>query len=269
MADKEKKRDLKRTVNNNLYALRIIHKAAPGLILFSLSCAAFGAFTSFLGNTYILMYVLNALQTGEPVGKVLLTVGIILSVMLLSQVFNLLYEIFYEAKMVRIEEYVNALTYKKAAEIELGCFENPEFLDVYIKASSESVSRVTAVLQSLSWTVWDIVNSFSNITLIATVAPIFVFLAGVPFLCTLIVGRKRNSFRHEYQMKNREVERRRDYVRRTFYLVDFAKEMRLTSMWKASPYPFHFPRRANLRRSCQPVGERPWERCFRNNPAFF
>ena len=33
-------------------------------------------------------------------------------------------------------------------------------------------------------------------------------------------------------MRNKEVARQRDYVRRTFYLNDFSKEMRLTEMWK-------------------------------------
>ena len=33
-------------------------------------------------------------------------------------------------------------------------------------------------------------------------------------------------------MRNQEVGRQRDYVRRTFYLNDFSKEMRLTEMWK-------------------------------------
>ena len=232
MADNKKKINIKRTIKNNVYALKIIHKAAPGLILFSVVNSFLTAFAGFLGNTYILMYTLNALQEKEPLGRILITVCLILAVMLSGNVCSFFWDMFCEAKRVKLEEYVNGMIYKKAAELDLVCYETPEFLDVYIKASSEGVDRLWSVLKSLYWAVWDIVNGISNIALIATVAPVFVLLAGVPFLCTLLIGRKRNSFRHEYQMKSREVERRRDYVRRTFYLADFAKEMRLTSMWK-------------------------------------
>lgn len=69
-------------------------------------------------------------------------------------------------------------------------------------------------------------------TLIITIDPIFLLIAFLPFLCTLLIGKKRNRLKYNYNMRNKEVARQRDYVRRTFYLNDFSKEMRLTEMWK-------------------------------------
>ncbi len=228
----KKKLNIRRTVKNIAYFARLIRRGAPGMLVFAAAYGAFSAFSAFLGYTYVLMYVLNAIQAGVNVREILITVAVILGVLVLSGFVNLFWEMYFESAIIKVEKYINGLVYKKAAEIDLACYESPEFLDTYLKASSEGISRARSLIMSVQYSVYDIVNGVSNIALIAAIAPVFLLLAGVPFLCTVLVGRKRNRFRHDYQMRTREVERRRDYVRRTFYLGDFAKEMRLTSMWK-------------------------------------
>lgn len=80
--------------------------------------------------------------------------------------------------------------------------------------------------------VWIVINVIAVGTLIVTIDPMSLWLAFLPLFCTFLIGKKRNRIRYDYNMRNKEVGRQKDYVRRTFYLRDFSKEMRLTEMWK-------------------------------------
>ena len=69
----KKKTDWRRTWQNNRYMLGLIHKAHPWIIPVSLFSAVLGASSAFLTRTYLLSYVLNAMQEGKSLKKILLT----------------------------------------------------------------------------------------------------------------------------------------------------------------------------------------------------
>ena len=141
--------------------------------------------------------------------------------------------IYYErVNRPKVEAYIKSELHKKAAEVELNCFENSEFYDKYVKATEESTGRAFNVLSNLEWGIWCIVNAVTNLTLMLTISPIFIVIGVAPMILVYFLGKGRNKVNHEFDMKWRETVRQRDYVRRTFYLSDFAKEMRLTEMWK-------------------------------------
>ena len=62
--------------------------------------------------------------------------------------------------------------------------------------------------------------------------PVLIAFALLPFLVNLLFGKKLNRIRYAYSMETQEKTRKRDYVRRVFYLADYAKEMRLTAIYK-------------------------------------
>lgn len=80
--------------------------------------------------------------------------------------------------------------------------------------------------------IWVAIKVSMTVALIIAIDPIFLAIAVIPLIFTALIGKKRNRIQHEYKMENKVVARQRDYVRRTFYLSDFSKEMRLTEMWK-------------------------------------
>ena len=139
---------------------------------------------------------------------------------------------YFELKYPKVEAYIQNLLQKKAVEVDLACFESSAFYDTYVKATSEATNRAYTVMNNILDVIWITIEVVAVGTLIITIDPIFLILAFLPFLCTLLIGKKRNRLKYDYNMRNKEVARQRDYVRRTFYLNDFSKEMRLTEMWK-------------------------------------
>ncbi|MBE6608156.1 MAG: ABC transporter ATP-binding protein [Ruminococcaceae bacterium] len=229
---KNKRTNWKRTFNNNGYMLGLIIKACPGVLILYLISAVLGAVNSFLLNTYLYQYALNALQEGEALKNILITLGCMFGYSVLYMLFRSISSCYFELKYPKVEAYIQNLLQKKASEVDLACFESSAFYDTYVKATSEATSRAYTVMNNILDVIWITINVVAVGTLIITIDPIFIVLAFLPLLCTLLVGKKRNRIRYDYNMRNKEVARQRDYVRRTFYLRDFSKEMRLTEMWK-------------------------------------
>ena len=228
----QKKINWKRTFKNNGYMLGLIIKACPGVPILALTSTVLGSIHSFLLNTYLYQYALNALQEGKELKIILIALGCMFGYSVLYMLFQNISNCYFELKRPKVEAYIQNLLQMKAVEVDLACFESSAFYDTYVKATGEATDRAYTVMNNILDVVWITINVVAIGTLIITIDPIFLVLAFLPFLCTLLIGKKRNRIRYDYNMRNKEVARQRDYVRRTFYLNDFSKEMRLTEMWK-------------------------------------
>lgn len=229
---KKKRINWKRTLRNNGYMLGLIIKACPGVPILALISTLLGAVDSFLLNAYLYQYALNALQEGKELKIILITLGCMFGYSILYILFDNISDCYFQLKYPKIEAYIQNLLQKKAAEVDLACFESSAFYDTYVKAIDEATDRAYTVMYNILDVIWIVVNVAAVGTLIITIDPIFLLFAFLPFLCTMLIGKKRNRIKYDYKMRNKEVARQRDYVRRTFYLRDFSKEMRLTEMWK-------------------------------------
>ncbi len=229
---KKKKIDWKRTLKNNGYMLGLIIKACPGVPILALISTVLGSVNSFLLNTYLYQYALNALQDGKELRIILITLGCMFGYSVLYMLFRSISSCYFELKYPTVEAYIQNLLQKKAVEVDLACFESSAFYDKYVKATGEAANRAYTVMDNILDVIWITIEAVAVGTLIITIDPIFLILAFLPFICTLLIGKKRNRLSYDYNMRNIEVSRQRDYVRRTFYLNDFSKEMRLTEMWK-------------------------------------
>ena len=230
--EKKKRINWKRTFQNNGYMLGLIIKACPGVPILALISTVLGSVHSFLLNTYLYQYALNALQEGKELRIILITLGCMFGYSVLYMLFGSISSCYFELKYPKVEAYIQDLLQKKAVEVDLACFESSAFYDTYVKATGEATNRAYTVMNNILDVIWITINVVAVGTLIITIDPIFLLLAFLPFLCTLLIGKKRNRLKYDYNMRNKEVARQRDYVRRTFYLNDFSKEMRLTEMWK-------------------------------------
>lgn len=232
MKQEKKKINWKRTLKNNGYMIGLIMKACPGVFVLGIISTILGAAHSFLLNTYLYKYALNALQEGKELKTVLITLACMFSYSIIYEIFCCAADCYFGIKYPVVESYIQNLLQKKASTVDLACFESSAFYDTYVKATGAATDRAYAVMNNILSVVWIVINVIAVGTLIVTIDPMFLLLAFLPLLCTFIIGKKRNKIRYDYNMRNKEVGRQKDYVRRTFYLRDFSKEMRLTEMWK-------------------------------------
>lgn len=228
---KEKKKlSLRRTLSNNLFALKIIWKTAPGYMMIYLGASVIYGLTDFMVNSYMLRLIVDSVSGNRDVKLVMITVGVFGVIFIGWNVFMQWFWNVVSPKYTnKIAAYVEKMLFKKAGEVELACYETPDFYDKYVKAMDEAYTRITKVMQSLNMLIQRVVALLSNSMLLFLIDPVLI-LFGVFPLFLGVFRRKSNVLKHKLETEQKPVNRRAEYVRRTFYLGEYAKEMRLGGM---------------------------------------
>ena len=123
---------------------------------------------------------------------------------------------------IKCESYINSLIFKKAQEVELGCYENPEFFDKYNRATwVVDKSGFKRIVEGSAWTIGSLVSLVLLVVYLVSIDPfLLVFL-----LCPIVVIAFRvfkNNMELEKEKEMTPYERQKDYIRRTILLKDFA-----------------------------------------------
>ena len=228
---KKKKESLKRAVDNNLYMLKMVWGYSKTYVILEIFRSISGSLCQFFAFTYMYKYVLNTIEAGGGLRKVIIYIGSMFVLSMAYTIFDQFAEQYHVKKSTEIEVYLQWIMLKKAAKVEMACFDDPGFYDAYSKAIDQS-SQAQYIMWHLDHGIWAVVSVISMVTLIVSVHPVFIFMALIPFAYNMITGKWRNRVSFERDMKMKETRRRTDYVRRSFYLSDFSKEMRLTNMYR-------------------------------------
>ena len=230
MAKKEKKMTYKQIISNNLFILKLIFEVEPSIIFIDLLFTVAQAGIGFLSSAFMLRYALNGIneeKSFEHLAMVLLIfMFICIGVNMLSSWY---YNCVYYLSFQDIRKKFRDIVYQKAISVELGCYENPQYYDNFVKAIDECEKRVSLVLDSVTNIVSNIITFSANFALVIYIDPIFLLFALIP-LMIIPLQSKVKKIDYDKNMKITEENRCKDYSRRVFYLSDYAKEMRLTNM---------------------------------------
>ena len=226
----DEKLPFRRQLQNQLFLFRIVMKACPGRFFADVAFNFFNAATEFLAYSLLLRYAINGLTDGRPFGSIALLVALFFG----AHILVVLVQSFYDEMILpRLNEnsvrYVQTMMFRKAMEVDLSCYENPEFYDRYVKALGESAARTTEFIDVISNAVYVLVSLISNAALLFTIDPALAAFVVIPFGLSFLKI-KRDKLEYRKAMAEAEQGRRRTYVRRIFYLNEFAKEVRLTKI---------------------------------------
>ena len=228
--EKRLKLPLRRIVSDNVFVLSLVRKAAPGLIFLRLSLIAVSAVTNFLSGAYLLRFAINGIEDGKSFREmVTFAVAMLIANVIVEVIFQTANNSIIPKKMNKATRYVHELVYKKASSVELERYENPLYYNTLQKAVDECQTRVNAVLDTVCMTTWRVITFSANLGLLVAIDPWLLVFVIAPLLLTPLTARS-NELGYKRTMDTKEVNRRRDYSRRAFYLADYAKELRLTRM---------------------------------------
>ncbi len=227
---KPDKLPLRRVLQNNFYILRIIQKEAPAFLWADIVLDLLWSVIEFLSGSFLLKVVVDRMDAGESIGTlatvVLIVCAIHLVVWYIQQWF---WSVYGEATFVRISAAITKMLIRQMSAVELSRYEDPAYYEKYIKAMNEANWRSFRVLWSLENLFGQVFSLSANSILLFTIDPWLVLFAFVPFAVGFLKNiRNKVAFKENEELQ--KVEWRRSYIQRTFYLNDYAKEMRLTGM---------------------------------------
>ncbi len=232
MMNKEKdiKLPLKRIISNNFFMIKMMNKASPGLFLINILFNVWFSLSDFIFYTLMLRYIINGIGRDIKFLPLVTTLLVWLVLQIIMRFLSdLYYQKYYSMKLNEVFRYVHTVVYKKAEEVELGCYENPKFYDGFVKAISECQNRTGQIINTINQVVYRVVHFSADFILLTVIDPFLLLFVILPVLVAPLKV-KFNKIAYSRTVKTQINNRRRDYSQRVFYLADYAKELRLTNM---------------------------------------
>ncbi len=225
--------DIGGVVKNLRYALTIICKASPTRLWVTILESVLRGTALFMLDVYLLRIIVNSVQAGSDFGRLAVTTIWVAGYYGAVQIFRtVLQTLYYPISNLKIQESIQLRLFTTSMEADLSCFEDSEFYDRYVKAIQEAPTRASQILDSISDLILFITYVATNGALLVTMAPELMVWAFLPVLVEVLIGKRRNKVSYELTMRVTEQNRKRDYVRRVFYLQNYAKELRLTNIYR-------------------------------------
>ncbi len=230
--DKKEKLSLGRTLSNNLFALSAVFKASPIYIIVYIASSFVYGILDFMTGTYLLRRIVNGLEAGESIESLIRYVAVFAAVAIpLQMMLSWYYNVIRPVESQKVGAYIDRQILKKSTEAELACYENPEFYDKYVKAMDEAYNRICSVMYTLDDLVWRCISFSANSALLFMIDPWLIVFGLFPLVLGLL-RKRQNKIAHDKETECKPINRRVAYVHRTFYLSDYAKEMRIGGMYR-------------------------------------
>lgn len=230
--EKKKKLSLRRNIDNNIFALAQVWGTSRSYFIIYYLVTFLNAPLEFLLYTYLIRLIVDSVEgVGWSIDAIFAYIFIVGGTAILIWIvsnyyWNAISPIYSE----KINHTLRRKLYKKATEVDLACYETPEFYDKYVKAMDETQERVRKVMQTLDNLIWNIITLAMTSFLIFTIDPFLIVFALIPLLLGF-VRRKANVLNHDQSTERKPINRKFSYVRRTFYLGEYSKEMRMGSFF--------------------------------------
>lgn len=218
-------------VSNMFFFIKLMFKASPLLVVGELCWGILSNVPNRLISVIGVKYIIDVMTSGDRVYRIFGAIGVIAAVIIMSKVLSMLFrEFFWNVEKEKCYYAFNKALYKKAKELDLQAYDNPEFYNSFIltiESSSDNIQNLLGLVR----------NYFGNAIALISVASV---LATIDPLCLLIIllsvvlfmplSKTIGNLQTQRQIENTKYHRRSDYFQRIFYLQDYAKEVRMNNI---------------------------------------
>lgn len=232
---------VKRTISNNWFLMKIALQEAPLFTIEELTTRARHRLIVFVEHIYMIGYIINAIQYQRPFTEVFWFVVAVFSfVTLVAQVLpNYVDTKLKPISKEKIHLRIRMELYRKAAEIDLKNYDDPEYYNEFVWAMGEAAERTEAVIGSCATLIGEVVGIGVVAGYVLSQDRFGLLITGISVVLLLFLTNLYNKYRMSYLEKIRPLERKRDYISRVFYLPEYAKELRLSNVKPKLYEEFH------------------------------
>ena len=235
--DKKEKKEKKEKINykkvflNNWFILKYVFPVAPGVVIWTLLSGTQHEIIVFFEHVYMIKFVTDAIQYGQPFIYSAVFVGGMLTFLVVKQIIECYYRASTEEKArLRIAKKIQTDLYEKASKLDLACYDDPEFYNDFVWAMSEATTRIDKVIGSCSNFLGAVVALILYGLLMVNLNLIGIVFVACSFVVQFTVSFVINKLRFGLDVELKPLQRKQDYINRVFYLKDYAKEIRISDV---------------------------------------
>ena len=219
---------MKRVLDNQLFLWKLCFKTAPAYMIYFLYDGFRYQGIIFLEHVLGIRYVLHCAEYQEPFSKALMYIGLILIINMIQIVPDGMFIHGWSYKnKPKLYRALKEKMYEKAAEIDLSCYDDPDYYNDFVLAVAEAESSIDRFLLLCNHIVQALTILFTTGVFYLMTDAAGVLFVMASFVLRFFVSKVINKLNYNVRLKVNPLERKRNYVSRVFYLNDYAKELRL------------------------------------------
>ena len=231
MQQEAEKYGIRQVLSNNLFLLKQIGKVSPWRIPAIMIDAVADWSKGLIFRVFVVGYVLNQIQASASIWKIFPVVGLLSLLSFACHLVNILLKnCYFPRSDLKIQSYFLKLTFGKAREADLECYENTEYFESHIRALNALKNRPRMVLDSLEMLFGALFGFFALSGVALSMDGSMLLFVGLQIIANFVFARKENEERRAYEVELAEANRQADYVRRVHYMPEYAKELRTTNI---------------------------------------
>lgn len=216
--------------SNVHYALALLWKDHKGFVLFQLIYAAFSAVRSIL-PVLIIQKVIALLDEGTSIGTFLIWMAGIIGGLFVVYMIHKWYDVSFipiETRKIRNDIRIRLL--KKAKKTDYIRFDDAEFFNLYTRCMQEGEDRLLSVIGSLCEFITAIFSISGLTAIILSMDPPLVLISLILLALNILISLVKNKVDYAERTERLPVDRQNDYIKRLFYMKQFAKEIKVHSL---------------------------------------
>ncbi len=219
-------------LKNLIYALKVVSSASPLAIpMMTLTQTAYWFFANFIQQILFLRVLLGLIERKSSFKEYMIMVLVFVVAGVIAKALEMFSDYYITLCNRKIYHSLNKKIFKQAGRVDIECFENPEFYDVYTRATEivtnkRYVDFCFYVARFVSSTITGVFLIFY----IVTIDPKLLLIMSMLILVFFILGYKNKlEIRKDKEMTPNR--REKSYVQRTVFLRDFSKDMRTSDIF--------------------------------------
>lgn len=222
------KQSMAQVWKNNWFLIKLCLAASPGYVIFAVLDSVRNQVSIFFEHTYGIGYVLEAAEFHYPFRRVATFLLLLFGGVTLGMVFTaFVWDYVLEKERPKIREKIKLRFYEKAKELDLECYDNPDYYNQLVLVLSEVDNQIERCVTFLQNTASGIAVFVSTGIYFFLKDKVSILFAAVSFVMAFAFNQMFNRLTFRIRLARNPHERKREYVKRVFYLSDYAKELRL------------------------------------------
>lgn len=226
-----KKKSRIKVFANNAYAVRTVWEISKKRVIHTAVNSIAGYAEWIFVSIFFLRYVINAIETKAPFGRIMVFVGICFAV------FGgfALYDSYMQSAVIpftdnKIYRTLYKKLYAKARNVELACFEDAGFYNRYTMALDGSAQKMTKSVEFFFQVIFGVAAAAAAFSSMFMIDPFSVLFVISPIIGNFVFGGLMNKIWGGRYTDNVKNNRKAEYVNRVMHLAEFAKEIRFSSI---------------------------------------
>lgn len=219
-------------LKNLLWAAKILFKADKWFLISGiLSQCATDFFRLFVQGVLFLKVLLSVIEGSGSFEYYVKSLLLFLVIGIVSEVISVWGDYVTNVNQKKIFKQLNNMIFEKAYQVDISCYEDPEFYDKYNRAS-DILTKGYFIMYSwdLSLVFGAVISFLLVITVVISIDPVYLLFL-LPVIFVFIVETVKSKVVYSRDLEMTTNERIKSYTQRTVYLKEFSKDIRTSNIF--------------------------------------